>query len=538
MPKTFFITTAIDYTNSPPHIGHAYEKVLADVIARYHRLKGDNVFFLTGVDQHGQKVQQSAAKAGVPPAKFVKEITQKFVELWKKLDVQYDAWAETTSDRHKKVVQGILQRLFDAGQIYKDKQAGYYSVRQEQFLTDKERGPDGEFGPEWGQVEFREEENYYFKLNDHKQWLLDYLKERDDEVIPGFRQTELRNAVEKISGDLCISRPKSRLDWGIALPFDRNFVTYVWFDALTNYISFAGYDPAIEKYERQPQEFRDCWPALQVIGKDILIPAHGIYWLIMLHAIGFPNDQMPQLLVHGWWNLGGAKMSKSEGNIVDPFVLIEKYGSEALRYYLMSDITTGQDADFSEERLVERFNRSLANGIGNLLSRTLTMVRRYLGARLKKVEPQGKSLIESWFFTNVHGYEQAFNGGEHVAPSGQRFVFSPFQVSAALETVLEGASVADQVIEHSTPWKLAKDSSKNVELNSVLYDSTEAMRIIAILISPVLPKAAHGIFDQLNWKMELGGKEERFSLADAEWGRLPDGHVVGKPVPLFPRIES
>jgi len=542
MSKTFFVTTAIDYTNSPPHIGHAYEKVLADVIARYHRLKGDNVFFLTGVDQHGQKVQQSAAKAGVPPAEFVKEITQKFVDLWKKLDVKYDEWAETTSERHKKVVQGILQRLFDAGQIYKDKQAGYYSVRQEQFLTDKERGQDGEFGPEWGQVEFREEENYYFKLEQHKEWLLDLIDKRSKTerpfVVPDFRETELRNAVERLSGDLCISRPKSRLSWGIELPFDRDYVNYVWFDALSNYISFAGYDPTIDKYESQPEEFLEKWPALQIIGKDILVPAHGIYWPIILHALGFPDEAMPQLLVHGWWNLGGAKMSKSTGNIVDPFALADKYGADALRYYLMSDIVTGKDADFSEERLVERYNTSLANGIGNLLSRTLTMVHRYLGARLKKVERQGKSLIESWFFTNVRGYEEAFDGGDHVAPSGQRFVFAPFQVSAALETVLEGASVADQVIEHSAPWKLAKDSSKNVELNSVLYDSTEAMRIIAILISPTMPKAAHAIFDQLNWKMELNGKEERFSLADAEWGRLPDGHVVGKPIPLFPRIET
>jgi len=542
MSKTFFVTTAIDYTNSPPHIGHAYEKVLADVIARYHRLKGDNVFFLTGVDQHGQKVQQSAAKAGVPPAEFVKEITQKFVDLWKKLDVKYDEWAETTSERHKKVVQGILQRLFDAGQIYKDKQAGYYSVRQEQFLTDKERGQDGEFGPEWGQVEFREEENYYFKLEQHKEWLLDLIDKRSKTerpfVVPDFRETELRNAVERLSGDLCISRPKSRLSWGIELPFDRDYVNYVWFDALSNYISFAGYDPTIDKYESQPEEFLEKWPALQIIGKDILVPAHGIYWPIILHALGFPDEAMPQLLVHGWWNLGGAKMSKSTGNIVDPFALADKYGADALRYYLMSDIVTGKDADFSEERLVERYNTSLANGIGNLLSRTLTMVHRYLGAQLKKVERQGKSLIESWFFTNVRGYEEAFDGGDHVAPSGQRFVFAPFQVSAALETVLEGASVADQVIEHSAPWKLAKDSSKNVELNSVLYDSTEAMRIIAILISPTMPKAAHAIFDQLNWKMELNGKEERFSLADAEWGRLPDGHVVGKPIPLFPRIET
>src|SRR2546428_2117133 len=211
MPKTFFITTAIDYTNSPPHIGHAYEKVLADVIARYHRLKGEKVFFLTGVDQHGQKVQQSAAKEGLPPAEFVKGITQQFRDLWQKLDVKYDEWAETTSDRHKKVVQGILQRLFDAGEIYQDKQSGYYSIRQEQFLTDKERGANGEFGPEWGQVEFREEENYYFKLSRHKDWLLRYIDNRKDAVIPDFRQTELRNAVEKISdnrqsgSDLCIS---------------------------------------------------------------------------------------------------------------------------------------------------------------------------------------------------------------------------------------------------------------------------------------------------------------------------------------------
>jgi len=259
MPKTFFITTAIDYTNSAPHIGHAYEKVLADVIARYHRLKGNNVFFLTGVDQHGQKVQQSAAKEGVAPEEFVRSTTQKFKDLWKKLEVKYDDWAETIDPRHKKVVQGMLQRLFDEGQIYKDKQAGYYSVRQEQFLTDKERGPDGEFGPEWGQVEFREEENYYFKLSDHKKWLLEFSRSHPNFVSPSFRQTELINAVEKMGGnrqsgsDLCISRPKSRLSWGIELPFDRDYVNYVWFDALSNYISFVGYDPTIDKYENQPE---------------------------------------------------------------------------------------------------------------------------------------------------------------------------------------------------------------------------------------------------------------------------------------------
>ena len=221
MSRTFYITTAIDYTNSPPHIGHAYEKILADVLARYHRLKGDEVFFLTGVDQHGQKVQLSAEKAGVSPEQFVRQTTEKFTALWKKLDVRYDRWAATTDPLHKKCVQGMLQRLYDEGQIYKDKQAGYYSVRQEQFITDKERGPDGEFGPEWGQVEFREEENYYFKLEQHKNWLLRHIDNVPDFVTPDFRQRELRNAVEKLSGDLCISRPKSRLSWGIELPFDR-----------------------------------------------------------------------------------------------------------------------------------------------------------------------------------------------------------------------------------------------------------------------------------------------------------------------------
>src|SRR5437868_4644769 len=410
MPKTFYITTAIYYTNSSPHVGHAYEMVLTDAIARYHRLKGEKVFFLTGVDQHGQKVRQSAAKAGVPPNEFVKGITQQFVDLWNKLDVCYDEWAETTSDRHKKVVQGILQRLFDTGEIYKDKQAGYYSIRQEQFLTDKERGPAGEFGPEWGQVEFREEENYYFKLSQDKDWLLRYLEKRKDAVIPDFRQTELRNAVEKLSGDLCISRPKSRLDWGIELPFDKDFVTYVWFDALANYISFAGYDPKIDKYEDQPREFRDRWPALQIIGKDILIPAHGIYWLIILHAVGFPDEAMPQLLVHGWWNISGAKMSKSLGNIVDPNVLADKYSPEAVRYYLMSDIATGKDADFSEGRLTERYNADLANNLGNLLNRTLNMAHRYREGVVKQIG--GDSPLAAQSVDLVRSYTTAMSAHE------------------------------------------------------------------------------------------------------------------------------
>src|SRR5438477_221183 len=516
MPKTFFITTAIDYTNSPPHIGHAYEKVLADVIARYHRLKGENVFFLTGVDQHGQKVQQSAAKAGVPPAEFVKGVTQKFVDLWKKLDVKYDAWAKTIDPHHKRVVQGMLQRLFDAGQIYKDKQSGYYSVRQEQFLTDKERGPDGEFGPEWGQVEFREEENYYFKLSQHKDWLLRYIDSAGaghDAVIPDFRQTELRNAVERIGGDLCISRPKSRLDWGIELPFDKDFVTYVWFDALTNYISFTGYDPKIDNYAKQPAEFREKWPALQIIGKDILVPAHGIYWLIMLHAVGFPDDAMPQLLVHGWLNISGTKMSKSLGNIIDPNTLADKYGAEAVRYYLMSDIATGKDADFSEERLIERYNADLANNLGNLLNRTLNMAHRYREGVVKQVG--GDSPLAAQAADLVRAYSAAMSSHE---------------IQAAMERVGEFVTTCNAYIEMTAPWKLAKNPERAEALDHALFVLAEALRLAAILISPVLPNASREILYQLNWSAE-------YTFEQTNWGGLPATHQLGKPVPLFPRIE-
>jgi methionyl-tRNA synthetase len=534
MARTFYITTAIDYTNSSPHIGHAYEKVLADVIGRYHRLKGEKVFFLTGVDQHGQKVQQSAAKAGVAPDEFVKGITQQFVDLWKKLDVKYDAWAETIDPRHKKVVQGMLQRLFDEKQIYKDKQSGYYSVRQEQFLTDKERGPDGEFGPEWGQVEFREEENYYFRLEQHKQWLLDLIDKRSKSekrfVIPDFRETELRNAVEKLSGDLCISRPKSRLNWGIELPFDKDYVNYVWFDALSNYISFAGYDPSLSTFDSQPSTFRDKWPALQIIGKDILIPAHGVYWPIMLHALGFPDEAMPQLLVHGWWNISGAKMSKSEGNVVDPFALADKYSPEALRFYLMRGIGIGNDADFSEQLLIATHDNDLANVIGNLLNRTLNMLWRYHEGSVARSNANDldewkevRDLVEKEIPRSLDYYVRDMNA---------------FKSAPALGMLVNVGLCGNAIVEITAPWKLAKQESDKKRLQAVLYHLADSLRIVAILISPVLPKAAHGIFDQLNWKMGLSGKEERFCLDDAKWGGLPDGHVVGKPMPLFPRIEK
>jgi methionyl-tRNA synthetase len=564
MPHPFFITTAIDYTNGAPHIGHAYEKILADVIARYQRLKGNEVFYLTGVDQHGQKVQQSAEKAGIAPQEYVDAITAKFVALWEKLDVQYDAWAATTAPLHKDCVRANLKMLWDdkvpgtdhSRWIYKKTQRGFYSVRQEQFLTDKERGLDGEFGPEWQPVEEREEENFYFRLTAHedlgfdpKQWLLDFIDQRSRDgkpfVVPDFRVAELRNAVEKLEGDLCISRPASRLQWGIPFPesFGAGFVTYVWFDALVNYITFVpGHDPHFRERERNDEarmtndessaahsssdlrhwSFADWWPAVHVIGKDIMIPAHGVYWPIMLKALGFTDAEMPTLLVHGWWNIRSKsgeseKMSKSLGNVVDPDVLADKYGAEALRYYLMSDIATGRDADFSEERLIQRYNTDLANSLGNLLNRSLNMATKYREGRLQ-FYPSAKDFFEQYESSKAAEFYPGW--------------FDNYEVSRAVADLAFGiARCCNIQIQEQEPWVLAKDPEKAEHLDAFLYHLAESLRIIAILISPVLPKAAAGIFEQLNWNGSM-------TLAEATWGKLPDGHILGKPTPLFPRIEA
>jgi methionyl-tRNA synthetase len=557
MSKPFFITTAIDYTNGAPHIGHAYEKVLADVLARYHRLKGDEVFYLTGVDQHGQKVQQSAEKAGIEPQAYVDGITAKFSALWSKLGIEYNGWAATTEAKHKECVRANLQLLWDdkvpgtdrSRWIYKKTQRGFYSIRQEQFLTDKERGADGEFGPEWQPVEEREEENFYFRLTYHedlgfdpKQWLLDLIDARtaagNPIVVPDFRVAELRNAVEKLEGDLCISRPASRLKWGIPFPesFGAGFVTYVWFDALVNYITYApGHDPLFAEREGGAQtEFAKWWPPVHVIGKDILIPAHGVYWLIMLKALGFTDAEMPTLLVHGWWNIAGAKMSKSLGNIVDPDALADKYGAEAVRYYLMSDITTGRDADFSEERLIQKYNVDLANSLGNLLNRTLNMAAKYReGIVSKRDQDIAKEVTSAAEFAVAN-----YGPDKVIVSSGDRSAGSPTSrsepgtnVDDMLNKPIELAVACNGVIEKSAPWKLAKDPAQAERLDAVLYTLAESLRIIAILISPVLPKAATGIFAQLNWTGPM-------TLEAAQWGVLPDGHQLGKPTPLFPRIEQ
>jgi len=507
------ITTAIDYTNGSPHIGHAYEKVLTDAISRWRVLRGElGLRFMTGVDQHGQKVQQSAQRQGLAPSEYVAQITQQFIDLWKLLGVDYDIWAATTDPCHVKCVQDILQKLWDEGHFYKAKQTGHYSVRQEQFVTDKERLPDGTFGAEWGEVVEIEEENYYFKLAAHRDWLLALIDKREREgrpfVLPAFRNAELRNAVEKMTGDLCISRPKSRLEWGIEIPFDRDYVTYVWFDALTNYISFAGYDPAVGC----TGDFAELWPAVHVIGKDILVPPHGIYWPVMLHACGFTDEQMPTLLVHGWWNIAGEKMSKSLGNIVDPVELANTYGVDATRYYLLADIATGRDADFSNDRLVTRYNSELANSLGNLLNRTLNRAKRYRESILRK--PATSPLVE------------------YVTQKCTEFAMrmDAYEVHLAIEAANAIAARANAYVEETAPWKLAKDEASTEKLDEVLYSLAETLRILSVLMDSIIPQAATAMRGQLAWDADL-------AWSTTAWGGLPDNHRLADPIPVFPRIE-
>lgn len=523
----FYLTTAIDYTNGAPHIGHAYEKVLADVIARYQRLRGEEVYFLTGVDQHGQKVQQTAEKDGVNPATYVKRITKGFVHAWEKLGLDYDGWAETTNPEHKACVQGILQQLYGQGQIYKKRYTGFYSIRQEQFLTDKERNEHGEFGEEWGEVEERDEENYYFKLSEHVPWLKALVESSDEFVIPGFRKADVLNAIERsLDTDLCISRPKQRLRWGIELPFDSDYVTFVWFDALINYISFAGYQKAADS---SLPDFERLWPAnIHIIGKDILVPSHSIYWMCMLHAMGFSDDQMPSLLCHGWWNIkkksddgneGSEKMSKSLGNVVDPVELVDTFGQDAVRYYLVRDIHTGRDSDYDIDRLVMLFNTELANNLGNLCNRALNMSKRYCGGvtMTSDYDDEASQQLRASLDTTIEKYRQHMDR---------------YEISFALDAIIEFISATNVYAEQQKPWEIAKDENKAGQLQTVLSHMVEAVAHASVLLKPIIPSACERIQTQLNAPLLANTK-----LSELHWGILPAGQELAKPKPVFPRIQ-
>ncbi|MFI5355906.1 MAG: methionine--tRNA ligase [Opitutales bacterium] len=503
--KSFYITTAIDYVNGSPHLGHAYEKVLTDVIARIRRMMGDRVHFLTGVDEHGQKVQQTARQRGVPPQQFCDEISAEFRALLPKLNVANDDFIRTTEERHQRVVRQILQQLYDKGEIYLAEYRGFYSTRQEQFLQDKDRNPDGTWPELYGEVTEITESNYFFKLRTYQDWLIEFLTTHEDFIFPKFRQKQVLAFLKDPLNDLCISRPKERLEWGIPLPFDDHYVTYVWFDALVNYYSAVADQP-------------ELWPPdYHVIGKDILVPPHAVYWPIMLHAAGLA---LPKgIIAHGWWSINGDKMSKSTGNFVDPVAFVDQYGVDPLRYFLLREMTVGQDSDFSPEQFLVRYNSELANNLGNLVNRTLNMTNRFAGGQVPAagpgVEPEA-DLQRLWSQTR----------DEVIA------LWAGFQFHTALERTMAFVTATNAYIEKRAPWKLGKSTAEADQalLRTALATMSEALRLAATLLQPVMP----GVAARIN--LVLGYQPGAVWTEELAWGARLQGARVAESLVLFPRI--
>ncbi|HTD65535.1 MAG TPA: methionine--tRNA ligase [Candidatus Limnocylindria bacterium] len=514
MDKRFYITTAIDYVNGQPHLGHAYEKIIADVIARSLRMLGDDVFFLTGLDEHGQKVQQVALSEGKDPQQYCDELAESWRAFAKTLALTNDDFVRTTAPRHKQVVQALLSKLHAEGHFYKAEYAGYFSVKEESFLTEKDRRPDGTFDPSWGEVIRLKEENYYFKLKEHQPWLIDYIEKNPEFVQPSYRRNEVLGFLKNNSlEDLCITRPAARLNWGIPLPFDTNYVTYVWFDALTNYISVpaAHGDPSV--LASIPSLAADepalsLWPAnLHVIGKDIL-KFHAVYWPIMLKAAGLPLPK--QLLVHGFWQKDNAKISKSTGNIVDPVAVIAEWGLDAFRYYVLRELDIGPDGNWTDAGFASRYEAELVNGIGNLLNRSLKMLKTY---RAGAIPPRSDELASASTecITQVEANVRAN------------------ELQAALENIWALIRRANQYVDQTAPFKLVKDPNNAVRVGEILYSLAETCRVLAVLLAPFLPNTSARIYEQLG----LGALPQSFSAA--QWGGLKEGHTIGEPAPLFPR---
>jgi methionyl-tRNA synthetase len=520
MSKRFFITTAIDYVNGQPHLGHAYEKIVADVIARARRSLGEHVFFLTGLDEHGQKVQQAAQKEGKAPQAYCDELAADWTEFIRRLQLTNDDFIRTTEPRHKAVVQAILAKLHAAGHFYKAEYRGFYSPREETFLTHKDRRPDGTFDPGYGEVVELVEENYYFKLKEQQAWLVEHIEAHPEFIQPDYRRNEVLGFLKNNTlEDLCLTRPASRLNWGIPVPFDPAYVTYVWFDALVNYVSApaAHGDPAVtaalttaslQSEIGHPKAAIPLWPAdAHVIGKDIL-KFHAVYWPIMLKAMGLPLPK--QLLVHGWWQKDGAKIAKSTGNIVEPLRVIDEWGLDAFRYYVVRELDIGPDGNWTDAGFAARYQAELANGLGNLVNRSLSMLKRYR----QGVVPQRSD-------------ELAADAAKAVSAAENNL--RDFQLQSALENIWTLINRANQYVDQTAPFKLAKDPAQAARLDEVLYTLAEVCRILAVLLWPFLPATGEKIFAQL----ALTVKPDRFTAS--AWGGLPAGHAIGEPAPLFPR---
>jgi methionyl-tRNA synthetase len=509
--NTFYVTTPIYYVNDKPHIGHAYTTILADVLARYHRLMGSPTYFLTGTDEHGQKVQQAADKRGVAPQAHADETVVRFVDLWQRLEITNDDFIRTTEERHKVVVQEILQDLFDRDEIYRADYDGWYCVTCERFLTDKDVVDGTCPGSGCGRpVEKIKESNYFFRMSKYQQWLIDYIHANPAFIQPDFRRNETLGFLRNELTDLCISRPKSRLSWGIELPFDADFVTYVWFDALVNYISAVG-------YRRDAAAFARWWPvSCHLIGKDILT-THTVYWPTMLQAMGLPQPRT--IFAHGWWLVGREKMSKSAGNVVNPMTMAERYGTDPFRYFLMAEMSLGHDASFTEAAFMRRYNTDLANDLGNMLSRVTKLMRTYCGGCIPACGVLGEE-------------ETSLREVVLAAAAGMVRAVEEMRIDQGLSGLAGAIREANRYLEKRQPWTLAKQPAEREQLGTVLYCTAEALRIVAGMLDPVMPTKMAELRRVLGCSASLDGAKL------LTWGELAAGAALGEACVLFPRLLS
>ena len=509
--KKFYITTPIYYVNDVPHIGHAYTTIAADVAARFKRLEGYEVFFLTGTDEHGQKVQQAAQNLKVAPQQHVDKLHQRFKELWVKLNISNSDFIRTTEERHKVLVCNILQTLFDKDEIYRDSYEGWYCTPCERFWTEKDL-QEGDCPECRRKVEKIKEHNYFFRMGKYQEWLVDKIKSDPHFILPASRRNEVLGFLENPLEDLCISRPKSRLPWGIPLPFDEEYVTYVWFDALINYISIHG---SLDEIRAS-----GYWPAdHNMVGKDILT-THAVYWSTMLKAIGLEPPK--NIFAHGWWTVNGQKMSKSLHNVVEPNELADQFGVDVIRYFLLREVPFGLDGDFSHKALIGRLNSDLANNLGNLLNRTVNMMKKYFDGTIPTPATPGDE-------------DSALESKAREVVDEVRKLYDELAFNKILQKIWELVDTTNQYIDKTGPWNLAKTDEGKERLKTVMYNAAESLRILGVLLFPFMPKSCESLMLQLGVEKTI---EEQGMRSLDNWGSLPSDTKTQKAKQLFPRIED